>query len=320
MTSLKAFWRARRGFTLIELLVVIAIIAILIALLLPAVQQAREAARRTQCKNNLKQIGLAFHNYHDVNNGLPVGQYGCCWGTWMIGLLPYIEQQALFNQYLPTRKFGVNGPDGVDGHRYSDVPNRPVSATRIAAYTCPSDVEEVYSGNRYAKHNYLINFGNTSITQAATVQGVAFRDAPFVRNLDNLSTGVPQNKSFRDITDGLTNTMLVSEGLQGVGTTELRGLIIFGNATMFTTFLGPNSNLPDPMNPVANCTNLPLQNLPCVGSSGANPQMFASRSQHVGGVQTTLGDGSARFISSNISIDTWRALGSISGNEVLGEF
>ena len=89
----------RFGFTLIELLVVIAIIAVLIALLLPAVQAAREAARRSQCVNNLKQIGLGMHNYQSSNNALPPGMRNCCWGTWLIPVMPFVEQQALFNSW-----------------------------------------------------------------------------------------------------------------------------------------------------------------------------------------------------------------------------
>src|SRR5215831_11151959 len=89
----------QRGFTLIELLVVIAIIAVLIALLLPAVQAAREAGRRAQCVNNLKQIGLAMHNYQSSSNCLPPGMRGCCWGSWLVPVLPYVEQQALFNAW-----------------------------------------------------------------------------------------------------------------------------------------------------------------------------------------------------------------------------
>src|SRR4051812_39855100 len=90
---------SRRGFTLIELLVVIAIIAVLISLLLPAVQAAREAARRSQCINNLKQIGLSMHNYESSNSSLLYGQKGCCWGTWLLPILPGIEQQSLYNAW-----------------------------------------------------------------------------------------------------------------------------------------------------------------------------------------------------------------------------
>ena len=110
--------RRTRGFTLIELLVVIAIIAVLIALLLPAVQQACEAARRSQCKNNLKQLGLGMHNYHDVYNVFPVGQHNCCWGTWMVPILPYIEQAPLFQLYQNSGGSDATGP------RYSSAASR----------------------------------------------------------------------------------------------------------------------------------------------------------------------------------------------------
>ena len=109
----------RRGFTLIELLVVIAIIAVLIALLLPAVQAAREAARRAQCINNLKQIGLAMHNYESSNGSFPPGEKGCCWGTWHVFILPFVEQSALYNAW---NSYGNNVPSGgaADGYlRYS---------------------------------------------------------------------------------------------------------------------------------------------------------------------------------------------------------
>src|SRR5690349_6909248 len=92
--------RRHQGFTLVELLVVIAIIGILVALLLPAIQSAREAARRSQCVNNMKQLGIAMANYHDVRKKLPIGSWSCCWGTWQMSILPFIEEQQLFDQYL----------------------------------------------------------------------------------------------------------------------------------------------------------------------------------------------------------------------------
>src|SRR6266550_1713407 len=128
--------RPRIGFTLVELLVVIAIIGVLVALLLPAVQSAREAARRTQCSNNLKQVILATTNYTDVYKGaFPVGEYNWGWGTWLVGLLPYVEQKALFDNYKGFGGIGVQDVNVV----YSATANLPVTKVQIQAYTCPSD-------------------------------------------------------------------------------------------------------------------------------------------------------------------------------------
>src|SRR5437763_2429776 len=136
--------RPRIGFTLVELLVVIAIIGVLVALLLPAVKAAREAARRTQCSNNMKQVILATTNYADVYKGaFPVGEYSCCWGTWLVGLLPYIEQKALFDQYQyfgGLQNQANNAISQTDTTtRYSGSKNLLVTKTQIQAYTCPSD-------------------------------------------------------------------------------------------------------------------------------------------------------------------------------------
>ncbi|MEW4489987.1 DUF1559 domain-containing protein [Thalassoglobus sp. JC818] len=301
----------RRGFTLIELLVVIAIIAILISLLLPAVQQAREAARRTQCKNNLKQIGLAMHNYHDVNKGFPVAQFGCCWGTWIVGILPYIDQANLYNIYVNDRKYGVPS----DTARYGHAANLPVTTTRLVSLTCPSDSPNVPIGE-ITSHNYAVNFGNTAFGQHAELNGVEFGGAPFI----NTPSGTPaRNQSISDLRDGTTSTILVSEVLQGVDR-DLRGFAWWADATQFTTYLPPNSAIPDRIYSSSYCNNLPEQNLPCDVSSTTNPTMFGSRSRHVGGVQVTLADGSCRFISENLSLDTWRALSTAKGAEVIGEF
>lgn len=294
--------RQKCGFTLIELLVVIAIIAILIALLLPAVQQAREAARRTQCKNNLKQLGIAMHNYHDVHNKFPVGAYNCCWGTWQVAILPYIEQTALFELYENS------GGNDATGPRYGASPNTQVTTQRIAAFTCPSDSENRPIGN-ITCHNYAVNYGNTGYAQT-TVNGVTFEGAPFSR---------VRCYGFRDAIDGTSTTLMMAEVLQGSGR-DLRGFGWWGDASGFSAYLTPNSNLPDRIYTAYYCDNQPNQNLPCAVSNGTNPTMFASRSRHVGGAQAILCDGSAKFISENIDLDTWRALSTTRGAEVIGEF
>lgn len=296
----------KRGFTLIELLVVIAIIAILIALLLPAVQQAREAARRSQCKNNLKQIGLAMHNYHDVYNTFPNGRYGCCWGTWLVAILPYVEQANLYQLYEQDRKYGIP----VDDARYGHAANLPVTTKRISVYTCPSDTPNSPIGN-ITSHNYAVNYGNTSYGQG-DLNGVVFRGAPF----RNAQSGKPS--TFADFQDGTSNTLLVAEVIQGQGS-DLRGFAWWGDASGFETYLSPNDSQPDRIYSASYC-NTGGTNPPCAVSTSTNPTMFAARSRHVGGVQVTLGDGSSRFISENIDLNTWRALSTTQGAEVIGEF
>ena len=187
----------RSGFTLIELLVVIAIIAILVALLLPAVQQAREAARRSSCKNNLKQIGLAMHNYHDVHSALPYGFYSFEGDpnfsrnrdSWFQRLLPFVEQAALYDQYERS-----TGPQV-----WSDA---EAARTRIATYLCPSNPEYAYTTSgmgAYFRGNYGANSGSINGQGTTTSSnGLFFRNSRI---------------RFADITDGTTNTILVGEGV-----------------------------------------------------------------------------------------------------------
>lgn len=316
----------KRGFTLVELLVVIAIIGILVGLLLPAVQAAREAARRMQCSNNLKQIGLAMHLYHDAHRTLPVGAWGCCWGTWQVSVLPFMEQRALGDMYVWS----------VELQRYGGTQNLPVTRTRLSTFTCPSDTP--WSGTTFSgitSHNYVANFGNTgylvptdaiSTNTPRTVRddmfGLRYGGAPFERTGHNWSSfqgaKVVRAFGFGSITDGTSNTLMLSETLQGPesgSTRDLRGFTWFGNGATFMTYLTPNSSQPDVLAGSGQCISSPV--MPCTISTSARPITFAARSRHTGGVQATMVDGSVTFYSQNIDWQTWQSLGTSQGGEVV---
>ena len=295
----------KKGFTLIELLVVIAIIAVLIALLLPAVQQAREAARRTQCKNNLKQLGLAMHTYHDTFNSLPGGYFNLTAAAvpgdqsgmvWFRALMPYMDLSANYNMW----DYSLGYAAGV---------NNTIIQTPIRGMLCPSDTP-TKTWNNTPNYNYAVNLGNTDSIRTATLNSVVFLPAPFTYN---------NNKFYglRDINDGTSNCLLVGEVRQGQVGQDLRGLIWYGPHVGFTTNLAPNTASPDSLNSgfCQNASNSIL-GLPCVGG---NP-LFAARSRHTGGVHVLLGDGSVRFISQNLDINTWRNLSTMSDGQILGEF
>src|SRR5262245_27322192 len=150
----------KHGFTLVELLVVIAIIGVLVALLLPAVQAAREAARRSQCTNNLKQIGIGVHNYADVHRVMPAGNYHSVFGSWLVHLLPYVEQQQLHQMYSNDGMAGYPN----SGIRYGTAQNLPVTRTQLKVYTCTSDTKSAMASliSGVTFHNYVANYGNTT--------------------------------------------------------------------------------------------------------------------------------------------------------------
>lgn len=290
----------KAGFTLVELLVVIAIIGVMVGLLLPAVQAAREAARRMQCSNNLKQIGLGMHNYHDTFSQFTPAKADCCFGTWPVLVMPFLEQGAVASLY---QNWG-----GVDdtGPRYGGAPNTTnVTERRFSAFTCPSDLPNKPIG-QMTSHNYAVNFGNTGLSQEANLNGVIFRGAPFV-NDKTKKTGM------RDCVDGTSNTLLVSEVRQGQGS-DLRGFFWWGDACQFTTYLTVNSPLPDRIYSLGYCNNA-TPGMPCDITTGENPTMFASRSLHPGGVQSVMADGSVHFFSDSIDLNTWRALSTSNGRE-----
>ena len=328
--------RKIRGFTLIELLVVIAIIGILIALLLPAVQAAREAARRIRCASNLKQVAFAVHNYHTAHEMLPVGAYGCCWGTWAISILPYLEEREAYDLFVNDEKFNEINIVGT----YFSEENKRVTERRFACYTCPSDKPTTNSQfGALTNHNYVCNYGHVGFveevaaattataTTAAAMNAsqeaahVQFMGAPFT--ISGWADQSVRAIRFRDITDGLGQTFMFSEAVQGQeisGGQDWRGMIWCGIQAGFETSLPPNSSLPDVMEYVWQCNPAP-PNPPCTGPwSLARPITMAARSRHPGGVQAAFCDGSVTFITDNIEQRLWRAQGTSQDAEVLGQF
>lgn len=332
--------RRIRGFTLIELLVVIAIIAILIALLLPAVQQAREAARRTQCKNNMKQIGLALHNYHDVYNQFPIN-YSTTFTTnnttmsWMVTILPYIDQAPLFNQVDPN--FGINNDPRQLNPAATANPANPsngwVAKQIIPAYKCPSDTSDNVMGSRanyggnWAVNSYKgVAGGNWTwgSWQNRPANG-QFPPASADRFQHNQGHGLDRgnglifrgnsfaySNSFKNITDGTSNSFAVGEAVAKYCT-----------HTWWWWFNGVTATCSVPLNAPAVCAaanpnNSDDQNLTlCAGDW---PNNYSFKSQHVGGGQFTMCDGAVKFISENIDLTVYRTLATIAGGETVGEF
>ena len=315
--------RRTKGFTLIELLVVIAIIGVLIALLLPAVQSAREAARRAQCTNNLKQLGIAMHNYHDTFLTLPPGIRCCCFHTWMHFTLPFIEQQALFNSINFAGGWGVIGATGADAVardpirnyiRYGSRHNTTAARTLISAYQCPSDSANEPIG-QIPNNNYVVSFGNTNMFQQA-FNDIPFGGAPY-GDVDWCSTRPAANitRNFSAFRDGTSNTLLLGEVVQGQ-LNDLRGFTNWGDAAFFTAWNTPNSRLPDIVS--QNCRSLEADNPPCVVAGGDNgPTRQGARSRHPGGVNVVTGDGSVKFIKDTVNLTVWRALSTTKGGEVI---
>ncbi len=344
----------QRGFTLIELLVVIAIIAILIALLLPAVQQAREAARRTQCKNNLKQLGLALHNYHDVHNTFPYRMGGTNFtgtdglnsnwgrGSGMIGLLPFIDQAPLFNQ--------ISSPQTIGGTSYPAFGPGPWHATytpwtaRIAMLVCPSDGNHA-AANTLGDNSYAFCAGDSGDVNSRTPRGIF---------------GNQSKIGMQSISDGTSNTVMMGERIFPRSANDIGMVAVVSSLTSAsvvpndcrvaynTTTRQYNSSLTlrnfggdrwgdGGAGVMAITTMLPINSPSCTATNHeAQPGVYSAGSQHTGGAHAVMADGAVRFISDNIdtgnlSVNSiglsgqspygvWGALGTRASSEVVGEF
>jgi prepilin-type N-terminal cleavage/methylation domain-containing protein len=302
--------KRRNGFTLIELLVVIAIIAVLIALLLPAVQQAREAARRTQCKNNLKQIGLALHTYHDTFSALPPGAIQVFEtnaqneSTWISMILPYIDQGPLYNRANFSSCFGCVGAPGNPAYE--------IVSPSLPGMSCPSDPNSnQLAAGAYRRGNYVANSGIGPLHSVSNPDDpTRTAPGPFTMN---------SKRNFRDFLDGTSNTALVSELLNSTGN-DFRGVMHYPEGALYQHDRNPNTGIPDEQRG-AFCVTAPRY--PCIGTSTSYADralVYSARSQHIGGAHVALADGTVRFVSDNLSLTIWRALGTHKGGEVLGEF
>jgi len=337
--------RKRRGFTLIELLVVIAIIGVLIALLLPAVQAAREAARRSQCVNNLKQIGLALHNYESANGSLPPSgeafsneypQLGWATGpqnfSMKVRILPFLEQQQAFNtvNFAVTAIWGNGNASCIDGYSI----NLTIRQTKINSYVCPSDANDPGTGDpQLPGQSYHENGGLNRYNN-----GWFFNGINYFQGHDG-----PRNKTvtFASIQDGLSNTAAFSECVKGKGLMTTDGLhMTYGIDNGVTAiaqgdpdadyklsllcqattsrcwdFKGEVWTLHDGVRGGAYSHVCPPNRKACHQSG--DESLICASSYHPGGVNVLLMDGSVKFAKSGIATRTWHAIGTRNRGELV---
>lgn len=307
---------SRRGFTLIELLVVIAIIAVLIALLLPAVQQAREAARRAQCKNNLKQMALAVHNYNDTYNMFPMGTHqfnhtGLVTSRgfmgWAIAILPFIEQNTLYSRYN-------HNADSLSST------NQQVRESSIPTYNCPSDPN---IGNKLTPATGACCDRLFATSSYRGVSGRSdgsgyFDDIAHIPGIDRRNKGAltaigdgNRQTRFADVTDGTSNTLLIGEGHTRTfptrGTFWAHTYTSYALGSITVGYPVPSFGITDYETCDSTAAALGVSNNACKRFFG---------SMHVGGVQFARCDGSVSFISSSIDLVMLGGLATIGGGEV----
>jgi len=306
----------RLGFTLIELLVVIAIIAILIALLVPAVQKVRESAARTQCSNNLKQIALGVHSYHDVRKSLPRNTSPNAYGynddgrswSWLAVILPHIEQEPLYKQIIIATPVtsGTNPPCFFN--TFNNV--QPAHATQVAVYLCPSDGTNSAPSTNRANGSTAAGAGNSNY---AGVSGSNWAWGSYT------NTGPSGSNNGLDVGDGL---FFRSDSIAARGLT-LIGIIDGTSNTMMVgeDIVDRNRHCGWTRSNYANGTcSIPLNNALTVGQPGYNnpgdwPNVYSFRSRHTGGANFAFADGRVTFVSDTIDIATYRALATRAGNE-----
>ena len=323
----------RPGFTLVELLVVIAIIGVLVGLLLPAVQSAREAARRTQCSSSIRQLTLACVNFESGNRKYPYARKYDIWDSysWSALILPYIEQQAVFQGFYNLNLGGYvasyPGPNGPIG---DDQRLRDARHARIPLFLCPSDSKQPENEMTTKAYGFVrgsyracVGPGDMYGTATDTTSG-PWGDGMFMviptQSFDDNAQIKPAYTKARDVLDGLTNTIFISEGLMANTTWwgGAMGEMYYGNmgGSLFSATLTPNSSAPDRiLGPCPQDQSDSRYKAPCLSLGGVawwtrSGQLAhaAARSLHGSGVTTAFGDGSTRFIPNSVDLFVWRAL------------